>query len=56
MKVKIFRCHHHWSFAWFGYRDKYYPFGFNLGFWGVRILIKNPTFIEEEGGQGGSSP
>ena len=45
--VVLFRCHHHLSFAWYGYQDKYYPFGIDLGLWGIRIQIKKPTPIKE---------
>ncbi len=49
-RVWIFLCRSHWSFAFFGYKDKYYPFGFNLGFWGMRFRLREPTFISDKGG------
>ncbi len=47
MRMIWFRCRR-FSLDFFGYKNRYYPFGVNLGFFGVRVLIEKPTFIKNK--------
>lgn len=46
--MKIYACKlKRVSFAFYDYRDKYYPFGIDFGYWGIRIVIRESHFIKE---------